>query len=322
MDMTRREGVFPSSSGIADIYYRVWEPADGRITAAVQLIHGMAEHGERYEGFARALCGAGYSVWMMDLLGHGKSSTEEGLGFFGWRGENGGRHRAGWTHFYRDAKKLTTLMQEALPPGTPLFLFGHSMGSFVARAYVEKFGGDYAGACFCGTSGPNPAAAAGVLAARLVIALRGERHRSRLIDSIAFGHYNDKYPGKARTKFDWLNTDPSEVDRYIADPRCGFLFTAAGYLDLMRLMRFVSRPAWFGSMPHRFPMLLIAGAADPVGAFGKGVELVARRLRGKGKKQTTCHIFPGMRHEILLEPERREVYEAVLGWLGKIQAQI
>ncbi|MDR3314429.1 MAG: alpha/beta hydrolase [Oscillospiraceae bacterium] len=306
MNLTKKQGTFPSSSGIATIHYRVWSPVEAP-RAAVQIVHGMAEYAGRYEDFARALCAEGFAVWAMDLLGHGDSATEDERGYFG--------PEDGWQKLRRDIKTLTNRMRESYPPEVPIFLFGHSMGSFLARAYAERYSDDLAGAIFCGTSGPNPAATAGVLMTRLVIAVKGKEHRSPLLNSVAFGYYNDKYPGKPRTPFDWLNSDPAEVDRYIADARCGFLFTAAGYLDLMQLLKSVNRRAWFQSLPHQFPMLLIAGEQDPVGAFGKGVQLVARQLRDAGKKKTACHIFPGMRHEILLEPDRQQVYDVVIAWL-------
>jgi len=303
----RSEGTFPSSSGLAEIYYRVWKPANKSPKAAVQIVHGMAEHGERYEGFALALCAAGFDVWMMDLLGHGKSADDEQLGYFG--------RELGWKNLVNDIRLMTRRMRDSYPDTLPIFLYGHSMGSFLARAYCERYSEDLAGAVFCGTSAPNPAAAAGVLVAKMVAALKGETHRSQLLDNIAFGAYNNKYPGKPRTKFDWLNTDAAEVDKYIADDRCGFLFTARGFIDLFSLLGSVSGKQWFTSLPYQFPVLLTGGGQDPVGGYGKGVELVARKLREAGCNRLTCLIFPGMRHEILLEPGRQEVYDAVIHWL-------
>jgi alpha-beta hydrolase superfamily lysophospholipase len=307
--MKRSEGSFPSAAGLGDIYFRAWR-ARGVPRAAVQVVHGMAEHGERYEDFAKALCGAGFDVWAMDLCGHGSSADRENPGYFG--------HERGWRNIVSDIREMTEQMRDVYPAELPLFLFGHSMGSFLARAYCERHSRDLAGAVFCGTSGPNPAAAAGILIARLISVLKGEKHRSALLDSVAFGHYNNKYPGRPRTKFDWLNTDETEVDKYIADPRCGFLFTARGFLDLFALLKSVSGKAWFTSIPYQFPLLLIAGGDDPVGNCGKGVELVARRLREAGSNRTQCQIFPGMRHEILLSPGREQVFDAVIAWLGKV----
>ena len=304
----RSEGSFPSCSGLADIYYRVWKPVNKSPKAAVQIVHGMAEHGERYEGFAAALCAAGFDVWMMDLLGHGKSvQDEEQLGYFG--------REHGWKNLVGDIRLMTRLMRETYPDDLPIYLYGHSMGSFLARAYCERHSDDLAGAVFCGTSAPNPAAAAGVTVAKLIASLKGETYRSQLLDNIAFGAYSNKYPGKPRTKFDWLNTDAAEVDKYIADDRCGFLFTVKGFIDLFSLLKSISGKQWFSSVPYQFPVLLTAGDQDPVGDYGKGVELVARRLREAGCNRVTCTIFPGMRHEILMEPERQEVFDTVITWL-------
>jgi len=304
----RNEGRFPSCSGLAEIYYRVWKPVNKLPKAAVQIVHGMAEHGERYEGFAQALCAAGFDVWVMDLLGHGRSADDEQLGWFG--------RENGWKSLVGDIRLMTRIMRDSYPDDLPILLYGHSMGSFLARAYCERHSEDLAGAAFCGTSAPNPAAAAGILMAKLVAAFQSDTHRSHLLDTVAFGAYNKKYPGKPRTKFDWLNTDEAEVDEYIADSRCGFLFTARGYLDLFLLLKSVSSSQWFTSIPYQFPVLVIGGGQDPVTGYGKGMELVARRLREAGCNRLTCTVFPGLRHEILLSPEKQEVYDEVIAWLN------
>ena len=301
---TRTEGAFPSATGLGDVYYRSWMSGKSA-RAALQIIHGMAEHGQRYEAFAKALNRAGYDVWVMDLPGHGRSSSEEDLGYFGK--ENGRKN------VLADVRTLTEHMRDAYPAQLPIFLFGHSMGSFFARAYCKANHSELAGAIFCGTSGPNPAAGAGILVAKLVAAMRGGRCRSSLLDNIAFGTYNKRFEG--RTKFDWLNTDQAEVDKYLEDPRCGFIFTVQGLLELFALLKSVSGKSWFSAMPYQFPMLLIAGEDDPVGDYGKGVELVAKRLREAGANRVQCRIFPGMRHEILLEPEHQQVYDTVISWL-------
>ena len=310
MACKRTEGTYPSASGLCDIFYRRWMHAEQPAKAAVQIVHGMAEHGERYEDFAIALCESGYDVWAMDILGHGDSAaSEEDLGYFG--------ERHGWKKVIADIRQLTKIMCGEYREGFPLFLFGHSMGSFYARAYCERYSEDLAGAIFCGTSAPNPAAAAGMLVARIIALFRGDKYRSQLLDNVAFGHYNRRYES-VRTKFDWLNTDEYEVDKYMADPRCGFVFTTKGFLDLFTLLKSVSGKSWFTSMPYQFPALLIAGDQDPVGDYGSGVELVARRMREAGSNRAACQLFPGMRHEILLEPAHEKVYEAILEWMNNV----
>jgi alpha-beta hydrolase superfamily lysophospholipase len=305
----RIEGSFPSATGLGDIYYRSW--ISGRSPkGAIQIVHGMAEHGERYEAFAHALNEAGYDVWAMDLPGHGKSGSEKTPGYFG---EKNGRRKV-----LADLHKLSEIMRDNYPRQLPIFMFGHSMGSLFARAYCKRHNSAIDGAIFCGTSGPNPAAPAGVALAKLIISARGERYRSPLLDNIAFGSYNKRFAG--RTKFDWLNSDDAEVDKYNDDPHCGFVFTVQGMMDLFALLKSVSAKSWFASMPYQFPVLLIAGAQDPVGNYGKGVEFVAKRLRQAGSNRVRCLVFPGMRHEILLESEHKQVYETVINWLDQTRA--
>ena len=301
---SRTEGTFPSATGLGSIYYRTWV-SQRKARGALQIVHGMAEHGERYENFAAALNHAGYDVWAMDLAGHGQSDDPKTPGFFG---QENGRENV-----LADIQTLTEKMRDAYPQGFPLFIFGHSMGSFFARAYCKAYNKHLAGAVFCGTSGPNPAAPAGQMLAKLIISARGEKYVSPLLDNIAFGSYNKRFEG--RTRFDWLNSDENEVDKYLEDPKCGFVFTAKGLLDLFSLLQSVSEKSWFSAMPYQFPVLLVAGEDDPVGSFGKGVELVAKRLREAGGNRVKCRTYSGMRHEILLEPDHQQVYQDIIDWL-------
>jgi alpha-beta hydrolase superfamily lysophospholipase len=142
-----------------------------------------------------------------------------------------------------------------------------------------------------------------------------------MLDSVMFERNNARIPGKPRTKFDWLNTDEAEVDKYIDDPHCGFLFTAAGYLDLLRIMQRATRAQWYTNLPPLFPMLLIAGEDDPVGQYGKGIKTTYKKMRDLGKHKTAMSLFPGMRHEILLHPDCEKVFETVISWFDKVLAQ-
>jgi alpha-beta hydrolase superfamily lysophospholipase len=269
----------------------------------------MAEQGERYEQFARFLCQHGYAVYVNDHIGHGKSVTSaDELGYFG--------ERDGWLGFVNDAKLLTDIAKGEYP-GKPVIFFGHSMGSFIARSYAEKFGSDIAGAIFCGTSGANPAAGIGKALAGLIAKSKGSHHRSEFIDKIAFGSYNKKY-GKARTKFDWLTTDEKIVDEYIADDLCGYLFTATGYRDMFTLLQNVSRKSWYSNVPFGLPMLLISGKMDPVGEYGKGVNQVYQDLKKSGHNDVTLYLYDTLRHEILNEKDKEKVFADVLDWSDKV----
>lgn len=311
MEIIRKEYSVPSKSGVANVFARCWLPAEGP-KAIFQIVHGMAEHGERYEDFAKYLCEKGFAVLVDDHVGHGRSvKSDKDLGYFG---ENGG-----WNAFVEDERTLTELVK-AEYPDIPIVFFGHSMGSFIAREYIRRYGKDerIKAAIFCGTSGKNPAAAIAITLAGTIAKAKGSRHKSKFIDKIAFGTYNKKCEG--RTAFDWLSTDTEQVDKYIADKYCGFLFTAAGYKDLFTILNKVSGKDWFEGVYSELSILVTSGEEDPVGTYGNGTKQVYNDLKLAGKKDVTLKIYPGMRHEILNEVNRAQVYEDIAAWsLSKIK---
>ena len=310
MNLTVKEYSFPSKSGVADIYAKCTVPA-GEIKAVFQIAHGMAEHCNRYDDFASFLANAGIAVAISDHAGHGKSVTDDdNLGYFGESG--------GWDAFVDDHRTLTEIIKKEFPD-VPVVFFGHSMGSFVAREYILRYGTDerIKAAIFCGTSGKNPASGIAIHLADAIMKIKGSKHRSEFINKMAFGPYNKKCEG--RTPFDWLSTDTKQVDKYIADKYCGFLFTAAGYKDLFTILTKVSAKDWYTKLPQ-LPILLTAGEDDPVGNYGKGIKQVHNDLVAAGKKDVTVKIYAGMRHEILNEVENKKVYEDILAWtLSKIK---
>lgn len=298
-----------SVSGLAGLNVMSYYSASQlELKGIVQICHGMAEHLERYEEFIDFLTGSGYVVFIHDHLGHGKSvSSDDELGFFG--------ETDGYNTLVKDVKRVTDFAKEKYPE-LPVFLFGHSMGSFIARYYTELYSSGIKGAVFCGTAGPNPGARVGVMLADMIIKRKGSHYRSKLIDKIAFGSYNKRCRPQ-RTPFDWLTTDNDIVDKYISDKYCGFLFTAAGYRDLFNLLITVNRPEWFTSFDSKFPVFLIAGEEDPVGSYGAGVKKVYDSLVSAGHTNVKMKLYPGDRHEILNEHDRKDVYADVLMWLEK-----
>ena len=307
MDVIREEYSYDSATGVCSIFARSIVPADKtKVKGILQVVHGMAEHGERYQAMAYYMAYHGYAVFIHDQAGHGRSvESDELLGYFG--------DKNGWSALIQDVR---TLMHKAMEkyPGVPVFLLGHSMGSFVARAFVAQYGDELAGAVFCGTSGENPGAAAGVAVAGIVEKFRGTLFRSAFIDHIAFGSYNKRYENP-RTPFDWLSRDESEVDLYIKDPLCGYLFTAAGYRDMFTLLQNVSGKAWYRSVPADLPMLLISGSMDPVGGYGKGVRQVHRDLLATGHENVKIRVYDGARHELFNEINAKDVLRDLLDWL-------
>ena len=311
MEVIRKEYSVPSSSGIADLFVRCWQPDEG-IKGVFQVIHGMAEHGERYEDMGRFFCEKGFAFVVDDHVGHGKSvNSDDDLGYFG--------EKNGWNAFVEDERAVTELMKGEFPD-TPIIIFGHSMGSFIGREYIRRYGNDPAikGAIICGTSGKNPAAPIAIAMAGAIAKIKGSKYKSKFIDKLAFSAYNDKIENP-RTPFDWLSTDEEQVDKYVADDYCGFLFTAAGYRDLFTILNTVSGKAWYNGINKDLPILLTAGQNDPVGSYSKGVHEVFNGLKAAGVKDVVIKIYPGMRHEIHNEKDNRKVYEELAAWsLNKI----
>jgi len=295
----------PSCDGRTQLSLVVWSVARPR--AVVQLTHGMAESIERYDEFARALCQAGLLVVGYDLLGHGASVTDEE--------EWGHYDRRGREHLLADIDSVRRLCAEACGEGVPYVLFGHSMGSFLVRAYLARQGQGVAGAILCGTGSPSiPASGAGYAVATTLGLVFGMRHRSKLVDGLAVGSYNRAFE-PTRTSCDWLSRNEASVDAYVADPRDGFTFTVGGYRMLTSLTALVARRRTFRQTPANLPLLLISGTCDPVGDFGAGPRKVCRLYRDTGHADTTLRLYEGDRHEVLQELDRASVFEDVIDWI-------
>lgn len=277
--------------------------------AMVQISHGMCEYFLRYEGFAEYLTENGFLVFGHDHLGHGHTAPDENaLGFTA----SGG----GYNCLVEDVHNLSLHMKQKYP-GVPLILFGHSMGSFIARETLARYGKTYRAAVICGTGGPDMPAGAGKFLAKLIMTFRGEHYRSDFLKNVAFTGYNKKYE-TVETPDDWLTRDKEVVRRYRADPLCTFTFTVRAYHDLFTLVGKVSRKDWASRLPKDLPVLVISGDMDPVGSWGKGVKKVAERLQNAGL-DTTLRLYPDMRHEILNEVEHEQVWKETEQWMKTFQ---
>lgn len=310
MEFLTNEYSYKSHSDLCDIFAQSAAPSDfGSVRGIVQIAHGMAEHSNRYAAFALELCKHGYAVYINDHLGHGSSSAnKEELGFFG---------DDGVTSLVEDMKSLTDIAKSEYP-NVPVFLFGHSMGSFLSRAYTAKYGHLIDGAIYCGTSGPNPAAGMGILLADYIAKKEGKLYRSAFIDSIAFSSYNKKTAKE--TKFDWLSRDKREVQKYIDDEYCGFIFTASGFKTLFTLLKQISNKLWYKTVPSDLQIFLIAGEADPVGEYGKGVRQVYEDLKKTGHTNVSLKLYPEARHELLNELNKKDVFADVIEWIDSINS--
>ena len=272
----------------------------------VQISHGMCEYLLRYRELAAYFAGENILVFGHDHLGHGATAANaRDLGFT--------VHGGGADCLVEDVYTLAQKMKTEYPD-LPVVLFGHSMGSFIARAVVERHPDTYCAAVFCGTCGGGMPTGAGKALAKLLMLFYGEEHRSGLMKKIAFAGYNKTYE-KPCDENAWLSRDEAVVKAYNEDPLCGFPFTLRAYHDLFTLIARISRREWAGSLPKELPVLITGGEADPVGAYGKGLREVADALRDAGMSDVTLKLYPEMRHEIHNELEKERVWEDLRAWI-------
>ncbi len=310
MGMKKAMDFFTGSDGKSQIAYYIYAPTDREPVGIVQISHGMCEYIERYEPLAEYLCERGVVLCGNDHLGHGATApSAEEYGFFA--------EEDGVRYLISDLHKMTTLVKQEFP-SLPLFLVGHSMGSFLARAYLTRYGEELQGAIIVGTSGGNPLLKTAIRLADRAAKKHGGHYRSNRLNRLAFQTYNDRT--ERRTDYDWLCKDIFVVDRYIANERCTFVFTAAGFRDLFTVLDEVSDKEWAENCPKDLPMLLMAGEEDPVGDYGKGVRKVACRLIDAQVTDLSLRMYPDCRHEIFNEPEKEEIFSDLYRWMmGKLE---
>jgi alpha-beta hydrolase superfamily lysophospholipase len=297
--VTADEFTFTDEDGI-EVFCRRWLP-DGDARAVVVVVHGAAEHSGRYARFALVLAAEGFAVYALDLPGHGRTRESTGPGRIGPRGVDGN---------LADIHELVRRAGAEFP-GLPIVLFGHSMGSLMVQAYVERHGDELTGYVLCGTMGVTEVVPefASMMRAAIDSGLRDEPVET-------FGNFDEP---EGRTKFDWLSRDDAEVDAYIADPLCGddnpltYGYVAA----TMDATATVMDTDAIARVPDHLRVLLITGDADPVSNGGQQVRVLEQRLRDHGL-DVSAEYYPGARHELLNETNRDEVHADVVAWLGRV----
>ena len=300
-----KEFSYPSSDGVHTIHAQEWFPQSSPI-AVIQIVHGVAEHIGRYQHLAQFLTAYGFVVCGEDHLGHGRTVTDGSYGFFA--PENG------WTLAARDVRALRTL-EGARHPNLPYFLLGHSMGSFLTRTYLILWPGTVSGAVLMGTGQePAPLVALGKRISALECRRLGPRGVSPLVHTLSLGAYNRRFR-PSRTPSDWLSRDPAEVDAFLADPLCQSRPTVSLFRDMMGGLQLIARRDQLARMDPSVPVCFLSGQEDPVGGMGRGVEQVVRMFQDAGCRDLSLHLYPGARHELFHEQNRREVWADLLDWL-------
>lgn len=303
--MKKITGTFDSASGLCKIHFYMYTPEKPK--AVLMMSHGMCEYIERYENFAEFLCKNDIAFCGHDHVGHGKSvSSEDLLGFFG-----SGR---GYINMVRDIHHMAVLVKMQFP-GIPRFFLGHSMGSFLGRIYISKYSDGWNGVIFTGTAGGISGSVPMRNFIDMALKNHGELHRLKFGTRLAFGIFNLRTENR-RTKDDWLSRDDENVDRYLADPKCNFTFTTAGYRDLLDALHLCNSRAVIENTPKELPLLFMSGGMDPVGEYGSGVRHAVRQYLECGC-DAALRIYREARHELLFELNKDEVYGDILEFMIK-----
>ncbi len=297
-----KKSTFKGAAGETISQY-LWQP-QGEITGVVQLVHGMAEHMERYDEAAQALCKASFLVVGHTHSGHGNGAPVKG--FFG--------EKEGLGNLLKDIHRVR-LQTQAQYPNMPYFVLGHSMGSFLVRCYMEDFGEGLSGVVLSGTGHFDQSIVnMGLMMSNVMIFLGQGKKPAKMIEKVSSGG-NNKQIADRRTAFDWLSSDPFQVQKYIDDEYCGFTFTAYGYHTLFSALKQLSKHENLDKIPKAMPIYLFAGTDDPVGDYGSGVGLVAKELRDAGIQNVDMRLYKDGRHEMFNEKDKETVYGDLIQWL-------
>ncbi|WDV44266.1 lysophospholipase [Clostridiaceae bacterium M8S5] len=286
-----------------------WSDDNGKkIKGVVQIAHGMAEHIDRYDDFAKYLVRNGFIVYGNNHRGHGKEAIDNGtIGHFS--------DNDGWNSVVED---MFILNQEVSKhySNLPIILFGHSMGSFLSRTYIYKYPKTVDIVVLSGTGyGAFSTTSLGKFISKLVILIKGKKEKSKLMNLLSFKGYNKSF-SPVRTDFDWLSRDEKEVDKYVEDELCGEVFTAGFFYDLLSGLREIHKKKNIINIPKTIPILLISGDKDPVGNNSIGVNKVYQLYKKFGINNIEMKIYKNARHELLNETNKDEVYEYILKWIN------
>lgn len=304
--MTKKEFTFPSTDGRTTIHAIEWSP-ENEVKAILQIAHGMVEYIDRYHEFAAYLADRGICVVGHDHLGHGQSvCSEDEYGYFPQPDGN--------KCVIRDIHKLRGITKEKYPD-VPYFMMGHSMGSFLLRQYLTMYSKGLAGAIVMGTGHqPKAILQAGQLVCKITAMLNGWKCRSQLVNNLSFGSYNKKFE-PAETSKDWITSYKPIRDLYVKDPLTSFTFTVGGYYQMFEGMKVLDTKGSVEKIRKDLPVFFVAGADDPVGDFGKGVEKIYDKYKAAGIKDVQIKLYKDDRHEILNETDREVVYQDLYEWI-------
>ncbi|MDO4438813.1 MAG: alpha/beta fold hydrolase [Eubacteriales bacterium] len=302
-EIIRKEFLIRSDYDDVDIHVlALYNEADTK--AVIQFSHGMCEHKERYLPIMQYLAEQGFACIINDHRGHGESvKGDKDLGYF-YTGKE--------IALVEDIHDITKMLRAHMPGGMKLFLFGHSMGSLIVRAFIMEYDMDIDGLIVCGSPSNNLAAGAGLVLVKMLTKLKGDRHRSNLINKLVFGQNSKGFEDR---KNSWLCSDQKIVDAYNNDIRDGFIFTLNGFETLFKLVKKVYCASNYKLQNEKLPIMFIAGADDPVIVDKKKWTESQEFLKKIGYEHISSHLYEGMRHEILNEIKNDKVYADILTFI-------
>lgn len=304
--MARDEFNFSSSYSGITLHGMRWLP-EGEPKAVLQIVHGLAEHIGRYDAFAEFMTKNGFAVVGESHIGHGKSAgAEDELGYL---------PQGSWKNMVKDIDTLRKMEQEKYPD-LPYFILGHSMGSFLTRTYITKYGDGLSGCVIMGTGQqPNFEVNLGLSLVERERKKHGEKTRSDKLNKLCFVTYNSKCSPR-RTEYDWLSRDPEVADSFIDDKTCGFVPTIGLFGEMLSAVKYIGNMENINKVPKDLPVLFLSGTGDPVGSYGKAVQQVYEKFKTAGVKDVDITLYKDARHELLNETNKEEVYNRVLTWIN------
>lgn len=278
-----------------------------RPRASILILHGMAEHHKRYYSFANYLVDLGYDVFLYDHRGHGTDKKLNELGFFA--------NNKGYQLVVDDVITVSDYIEQN-NKSNKFFLFGHSMGSLIARNVIQTYD-KYNGVILSGTAYPSKLLTrSGLLITSLVKKVKGPKYISPYLNRLLFG--SKKYTILAnRIAFDWLTRSHTVVGAYMHDPYCGFICTASFYHDLLKLTANAASKKLISMTNPELPMFIISGEMDPVGNYGKDIKRLLSLYKNVGFANIAYKLYPDCRHELLNELNNDEVYKDIHHWISK-----
>lgn len=298
---------FISNDGTKVAYYRWENKSHERVKGIILILHGMAEHAQRYNDFSRYLVSNNFIVYACDLRGHGKTGANSGnLGHF---------HNNDWENIIGDIQQLIRIVRKTYQD-LPLYLLGHSMGSLLARTCAFEFGHEFKGIILSGTTnGINSICrTVGLLLSKCTVFFYSKTKRSNTLQQLFLGNYSKILSGNKG--FDWLSRDNNKVQEYTNDKYCGFTCTASFFVELIKGLNNVMKIKNLNLIPRDLPILIISGEKDPVGSNGSEAYKTFNIYKSIGLDLIELKLYKDCRHEVLNEVNRKEVYKDIVKTLN------